>query len=63
MEWTNLKADGGIGAALTIKKFGRFNAIKPVTLRCDFPLLINSVPAAEGDYFKLRYVIGIGRTF
>lgn len=63
MKWTNLKADGGIGAALTIKKFRRFNAIKPVTLRCDFPLLINSVPAAEGDYFKLRYVIGIGRTF
>lgn len=63
MQWTNLKADGGIGVALTLRKTGRFNAVKPITLRCDLPILVNSVPAAEGDYFKLRYVVGIGRTF
>jgi aminopeptidase N len=61
--WSNLKSDAGIGAVITIKKFGRFNALKPLSIRCDMPLVLSSVPAAEGNYLKLRYVIGIGRSF
>ena len=63
IQFTNLKSDAGIGTAFTIKKFGRLNAIKPLTIRCDFPFLLSSAPYAEKDYVKLRYVIGIGRTF
>lgn len=58
-----IRADAGIGFAATIKKFGPLQTVKPFTLRIDFPLLLNSTPAVEPDYFGWRWVVGVGRTF
>ncbi|MBA3648366.1 MAG: M1 family metallopeptidase [Chitinophagales bacterium] len=55
--------DGGVGIAATIKKWGQFEKIKPLTLRADFPLLINHLPAYESSYINFRWVIGVGRSF
>jgi aminopeptidase N len=58
-----LRADAGLGIALTIKKWGPLDKVKPLVLRADFPLLINRIPDSESGYFKFRYVVGIGRAF
>ena len=55
--------DAGIGSTLTIKIWWPFNAIKPLTLRFDVPLFLNSPPATEDDYLQMRFVVGVGRTF
>jgi hypothetical protein len=57
------RADAGAGAALTIKKFGPLQDIKPLTLRFDLPLVLSSLPAGESEHFAFRYVVGIGRSF
>jgi len=57
------RADAGLGMALTIKKFYRLNAVKPFTIRADFPLLLNRVPNVNPDFFKYRWIIGINRAF
>jgi len=61
--FADIRADAGVGVTATIKKFGPLQTIKPFTIRFDLPLLLNSTPAAEPDYFKFRWVVGIGRTF
>lgn len=62
-QWSNLRADAGLGAAFTIKKWFRFTKAKPLTLRFDVPALLNRPPSANPEYFKFRYVVGINRTF
>lgn len=57
------KADAGLGMALTIKKFYRLNAVKPFTIRADFPILLNRVPNINPEYFSYRWIIGINRAF
>lgn len=57
------RADAGAGAALTIKKFGPLDNIKPITLRFDMPLVLSNIPAGETDHVAFRYVVGIGRSF
>lgn len=57
------RADAGIGAALTIKKWGPLVDIKPLTIRFDMPLVLSALPAGEGEYAAFRYVVGIGRSF
>jgi len=57
------RADAGLGAALTIKKFGPLQDIKPLTIRFDMPLVLSSLPAGESEHFAFRYVVGIGRSF
>src|SRR5690606_6410565 len=54
------RLDAGIGSAVTFK-FGPYD-MKPVTLRFDMPIFVNTPPAVS-DYFKFRYVIGINRAF
>lgn len=62
-EFSRVRMDAGIGSTLTIKKWGSFNAIKPLTLRFDVPLFLNSPPATEDGYVQMRFVMGVGRTF
>ncbi len=57
------RADAGIGAALTIKKWGPLVDIKPLTIRFDMPLVLSSLPATETDNVAFRYVVAIGRNF
>lgn len=57
------RADAGLGAALTIRKFGPLSGIKPLTIRFDMPLVLSALPAGETDHVAFRYVVGIGRSF
>ncbi len=61
--FTNLRADAGVGAALTIKRFGNLQTVDPLTIRVDFPLVLNSIPYLDSDYFQFRWLIGISRAF
>lgn len=62
-EFTDIKADAGIGMALTIKKFGPLQTPAPLTVRFDMPFVLNQPPALENDFVKFRYVVGINRSF
>lgn len=59
----SLRADAGLGFAFAVKQWGMLEKVKPFTLRVDLPLWVNRTPAASGQYFAFRYVVGIGRTF
>jgi peptidase M1-like protein len=63
LKFGSLRADAGIGTALTIKKFGPLETVNPFTIRFDMPLLLNRPPFEEKDYFKFRYLIGVSRSF
>ena len=53
----------GVGATLTIKKWGPLQNIKPLTLRFDVPFFISHAPAVSQQHLKFRWVVGISRTF
>lgn len=59
----NVRADAGIGTALTIKKFGPLQTVEPLTIRFDMPLFLNRIPATETNYFAFRWVVGVSRAF
>ena len=61
--WSKLRADAGIGAALTIKKFGPLEKVNPFVIRCDFPFFISSTPYAKPQQFAFRWVLGVSRAF
>ena len=60
---SNVIADAGIGATLSINKFGPLYGLKPLVIRFDMPFFINRLPFAENDYVQPRFVIGINRAF
>ncbi|MGV9011031.1 MAG: M1 family metallopeptidase [Flavobacteriales bacterium] len=57
------RADAGAGLALTLKKFGPLQDIKPLTIRFDMPLVLSNIPAGEAEHVAFRYVVGVGRSF
>ncbi len=57
------RADAGLGAAFTIKRFGPLVDIKPLTIRFDAPLFLNATPSSNPDNLAFRYVLAIGRSF
>ncbi|MEI7595171.1 MAG: M1 family metallopeptidase [Bacteroidota bacterium] len=66
--WENIsfarfRADAGIGAALTIKKWGNIQKAEPLTIRFDAPIWLNRIPAVDKDYLMYRWVISISRAF
>lgn len=62
-QWSSVRADAGIGAALTIKKWGVLQNIKPLTLRFDVPFFVSHAPYANQKHLDFRWVVAIGRTF
>ena len=60
---TNLIADAGVGATLSIQKWGALTGLKPLVLRFDMPFFLNRLPYAEKDYLQVRWVVGINRAF
>jgi hypothetical protein len=60
---SDLRSDAGIGTAFTIKRWGPLEAVKPLTVRFDFPLFLSRPPALEDQFLKFRWVMGISRTF
>ncbi|MBN8696440.1 MAG: M1 family metallopeptidase [Bacteroidetes bacterium] len=59
----DLRADAGVGAVLTIKKFGVLQTVDPLTIRFDVPFFLNRIPSIDKDYIQYRFVIGISRAF
>lgn len=59
----NIRADAGVGAALTIKRFGPLQTVEPLTVRFDIPLFLNRTPALAPEFFAFRWVIGVSRAF
>jgi aminopeptidase N len=60
---TPLMASSGLGAALTIKRWGKLDDIKPLTIRFDMPMYLSNAPYVDGDNFKFRWMMGISRAF
>jgi len=60
---SDIRMDAGLGAAMTIRRFWKFETVKPLTLRFDAPLYVSHAPFAEPDNFKFRWVVGINRAF
>jgi hypothetical protein len=63
LDLSDLRMDAGVGTALTIKKFGPFENIQPLTIRFDMPLFLNRIPAVQTDYIAFRWLLGISRAF
>ncbi len=60
---SDVRADAGVGCALTIKRFPPLQLVKPLTIRFDMPLFLNATPYNSPDYIQMRWVIGINRSF
>ncbi len=60
---SDVRADAGLGVALTIKKFGVLQTVNPLTIRFDMPFFLNKAPAADKNFVQYRYVIAISRAF
>jgi aminopeptidase N len=58
-----LRADAGVGTALTIQKWGPLQTVKPLVIRFDMPLFLNRIPATNDDYVQFRWIIGVNRAF
>lgn len=62
-QWSKIRMDAGLGAALTIKKFGPLNKINPFTIRADFPFFLSAPPYAHPEEWAFRWLIGVSRAF
>jgi hypothetical protein len=58
-----LRADAGVGTALTIKKWGPLQKVDPLTIRFDMPFFLNRIPTQETEHLRFRWIIGISRAF
>lgn len=63
LSFAEIRGDAGIGTALTIKKFGALEMVKPLTIRFDVPLYLSHIPYTSNNNFDFRFVVGINRTF
>lgn len=60
---SEIRADAGVGFALTLKRLWKFEKIKPLVVRFDFPVYLSHAPFLENDNFQFRWLLGLGRTF
>ncbi len=60
---SDLLISAGTGCALTIKKWGRLDEPKPLTLRFDVPWVLNTTPFVDGEYLRFRWIVGVSRSF
>lgn len=63
LKMSDVRADAGLGLALTIKKFGVLQTVNPLTIRFDFPFFLNRIPPSEKGYIQYRFVVGVNRAF
>jgi len=59
---SSLRADAGVGYLMTYN-FLKFNHIKPIRIRIDFPFFVNRIPQHESQYVDFRYIIGLNKAF
>lgn len=60
---SDILASAGTGCALTIKKWGKLDDPKPLTIRFDIPWALNKTPFVDGQYLRFRWIVGINRSF
>jgi aminopeptidase N len=58
-----VRMDAGLGLALTIKNWGRFQNAAPLTVRFDMPFFVNRPPYTDQRYWAFRWVVGVERAF
>ncbi len=63
MQVSDVRADAGVGIALTIKKFGALQGVNPLTIRVDMPVFLNRTPASSPDNLQFRWIVGVNRCF
>jgi aminopeptidase N len=62
--FSDLRADAGIGFALTINNWGTLDLVKDLVLRLDFPMFLNRFPDIDDSSLQTnKFVFGIGRAF
>ena len=59
----DLRADAGVGAALTIKKWAFLQTANPLTIRFDMPLFLNKIPYTDTNYIQYRFIVAVSRAF
>ena len=57
------RADAGLGASVTIKRWGALDKVKPLTIRVDMPFFLNRTPALDPEPWAFRWMLGISRAF
>lgn len=57
------RADAGVGLAFTVRQWGPFTKLRPLTVRFDMPVLVSRPAALQPEPWRFRWVLGIGRTF
>lgn len=62
-QFSQVRVDAGVGAALTIKKWGFLDNINPLTIRFDVPFYISHAPHDNNKNIAWRWVLGISRAF
>ncbi len=60
---SHVRFDAGAGLALTVKKWGPLQGIKPLTFRFDVPFFISNAPYVNQKHVAFRWVVGISRAF
>lgn len=60
---SDLMASAGNGIALTIKRWGNLNEIKPFTIRFDIPWYLSNTPYVDGQNIRFRWIVGLNRSF
>jgi aminopeptidase N len=60
---SHFRVDAGAGLALTVKKWGPLQGIKPLTFRFDVPFFISHAPYTDQRHVAFRWVVGISRAF
>ncbi|MFN5026182.1 MAG: M1 family metallopeptidase [Bacteroidota bacterium] len=60
---TGWMASAGSGFALTIKKWGKLDKAKPLTIRVDLPLFLSNSPFVDGQNLRMRWLVGLNRAF
>lgn len=63
LAFADLRADAGVGVALTIHKWGVLQEINPLTIRFDMPLFLSRIPNIETNNFQFRWIVGVNRAF
>lgn len=63
LDLSEVRADAGIGTALTIKRWGPLLEAKPLTIRFDMPFYLSHAPHVAEDNIEFRWLIGISKAF
>jgi hypothetical protein len=62
-EFCDPRVDAGVGAVLSIKKFGPLQQVNPLNIRFDIPMFLNHTPNESPDFVQMRWILGINRSF